>query len=143
MGNKITRWILNQRLSQKLLFHFTNWWNGIKLLSKQDLRKFFQIDQKIHFLSDRQIKKKQIKGELRFISFQWCEELKYFYQYYDEIIVLNFLNWQQKIKFFDKKYCYLLLGPWRKQMEYYRYLKFHNYQVYLYKSVNDEKSKTH
>lgn len=120
-------------LGKKISFKISSWWQGIKLLTAEDLKKFLNINQKISFISWGQIRKKHQKRQLKFLAFQWSDDLNKFQKYQNEIIMLNFLDWQQLVKVFNKKDSYLILGPWHNQMEYYRYLKFHGYKVYLYR----------
>lgn len=111
----------------------------IKLFSFNDFKIMFGINQKIKFLTNEKIINKLNKNKLLILVFVYCENINFFKSFKNQIIYTGHFQWKKEIKKLDVKKKYLILGFWRSQMEYYRYLKMHNFKIYLQKEkINHE-----
>lgn len=111
------------------------------LFSLNDFKIFLGINQKIRRLSYEKIVAALKKNQMQILVFIYNKNLDKFQVYADKFIYLWYFHWKQEVMQLDVKQKYVILGAWRSQMEYYRFLKHHGFKIYLQEEEKSDGTK--
>ncbi|WP_391591871.1 hypothetical protein MCAV_00250 [[Mycoplasma] cavipharyngis] len=122
----------------KLIYQKNHWKKILSLLTWNDFKNILGLEYRINFLTNKKIIQLLTKKQIQVLVFIYNKEVDQFYQFHQQFIYMDNFDDQKNLKLLDKNKKYVILGFWRNEMIHYRWLKNHNFKVYLQRKEKEQ-----